>query len=203
MFRRFDASRDCSTSTQVKASVQRSLKSQLLEKHPNITEEMLDELFPKKIPLVQYKVGPHLMLYCRRNEHHGDNDDDDDNDIDRTPTDEPVMFQHRDGPILPTLKLVHQYPTLEFTRVTVDKGAIPFILGGANIMCPGLTNPGSEMPPDGQQQDDHGFDVPGLEKGDGVVVYAEGKEYAIAVGVMTMSSGDVYVFFLFVFRFAL
>jgi malignant T-cell-amplified sequence len=180
MFKKFDSSNDVSTSTQVKSSIQRALKSQILEQHPAITEELLEELLPKKSPLVQYKVGPHLMLYCRRIEHE-----------DRVPTDEPVLFQHRDGPILPTLKLVHQYPTLEFTRVTVDKGAIPFLLGGANIMCPGLTNPGSEMPADGAMQDAHGFDVPGLAKGHGVVVYAEGKEYAIAVGAMTMSSADV------------
>lgn len=173
MFKKFDPSSDVSTSTQVKKSVERTIKSKLLEKHPNITEELLEELLPKKSPLVQYKVGPHLMLYCRRVEHE-----------DRTPTDEPVLFQHRDGPILPTLKLVHQYPTLEFRSATVDKGAIPFILGGANIMCPGLTNPGSEMPQDSD-------DAPGLEKGDGVVIYAEGKEYAIAVAVMTMSSADV------------
>lgn len=220
MFKRFDASKDCSTSTQVKTSVMRSLKSQLLDKHRNITEEMLEELFPKKHPLIQYKVGPHLMLYCRRHEYAevvknkiGDNkdnafdsgdDNDDDDDDDKSPTDEPVMFQHRDGPILPTLKLVHQYPTLNFTSVTVDKGAIPFILGGANIMCPGLTNPGSSMPIDVQQEtddDNNGNDKqtnttikPGLQKGDGVVIFAEGKQYALAVGVMTMSSLEMCVF---------
>ena len=66
------------------------------------------------------------MLYCR----HVDG------------VDEPIFFQHRDGPILPTLKFVHKYPEVKFTSVTVDKGAIPFVLGGANIMCPGLTNVG-------------------------------------------------------------
>jgi malignant T-cell-amplified sequence len=186
MFKRFNASTDCSTSTQVKASVQRAIKSQILEKHTNITEDMLDELFPKKASLVQYKVGSHLMLYCRRHEPNNDNHDsnDDDNDVDRTPSDEPVLFQHRDGPILPTLKFIHQYiPTLQFTYVTVDQGAIPFLLGGANI--------GSYMPPDGIEQDSHGFDIPGLHKGDGVVIFAEGKKYPIAVGVMTMNSNDM------------
>lgn len=57
--------------------------------------------------------------------------------------DVPIFFQHRDGPILPTLKFVHRFPGVEFTRVTVDKGAIPFLLGGANVMCPGLTNEGA------------------------------------------------------------
>ncbi len=71
----------------------------------------------------------------------------------------------------------------------MDKGAIPFILGGANIMCPGLTNPGGKMPED--EEDESGNVVPGLKEGDGVVIYAEGKEYAIAVGVMKMSSAEV------------
>jgi PUA domain protein len=187
MFKKFDPSHDVSTSTPVKSSVQRALKSQIIEKHPAITEDMLNELLPKKSPLVQYKVGPHMMLYCRHITHLAEDGEEEE----RAPTDEPVLFQHRDGPILPCLKLVHQYPTLEFTHVTVDKGAIPFLLGGANIMCPGLTNPGGEMPPDGLEKDEHGFDKPGLEKGAGVVIYAEGKEYAIGVGVMLMSSVEV------------
>lgn len=29
----------------------------------------------------------------------------------------------------------------------VDKGAIRFVLSGANIMCPGLTSPGAKMTP--------------------------------------------------------
>ncbi|KAL3762279.1 hypothetical protein ACHAWU_000926 [Discostella pseudostelligera] len=170
MFKRFDASNDVSTSTQVKASVQRGLKSQITNFHPAITDEILDVVLPKKSPLVQYKIGPHLMLYCRQLEG----------------GDEPVFFQHRDGPILPTLKFVHKYPKLEFTKVTVDKGAIPYLLGGANVMCPGLTNPGGEMPPDDEEE-------VGLEKGDGVVIYAEGKEFPLAVGCMTMSSKDIMI----------
>jgi PUA domain protein len=180
MFRKFDVSQDVSTSTQVKASVQRHIKAKIAEAHPSLDEEMLDELLPKKPPLVQYKVGPHLMLYCRQVEREGS-----------SPANEPLFFQQRDGPILPTLKMVHQYPSLELTSVTVDKGAIPFLLGGAHVMCPGLTNPGGKMPPDGIEQDDQGFDKPGLEKGAGVVIYAEGKEHAIAVGVMTMSSAEM------------
>jgi len=173
MFRKFDPDSDVSTSTQVKASVQRRLKSLLLQQHSNLTEEQVECLVPKKSPLIQYKVGSHLMLYCQRIEHE-----------DKSPTDAPILFQQRDGPLLPTLKLVHQYPTLEFTRVTVDKGAIPFLLGGANVMSPGLTHKASEMPEDTD-------DKPGLTKGDGVIIYAEGKEYALGVGIMTVSSEEV------------
>lgn len=181
MFKTFDPTNDISTSTQVKASVQRGIKSQIKESHPAISDEEIEALLPKKPPLVQYKVGPHMMLYCRRVEQE-----------DASPTDEPVFFQQRDGPILPTLRLVHKYPMLKFTQVTVDKGAIPFIIGGANVMSPGLTKEtGSEMPPDGAEKDGNGFDLPGLSKGDGVIIYAEGKEHALAVGVMTMSSADM------------
>ena len=171
MFKAFEPSTDVSTSTQVKASVQRGIKSQILSSHPAVSEEILNELLPKKPPLVQYKIGSHLMLYCQQQEGGG-------GDI-------PVYFQHRDGPILPTLKYIHKYPLVEYTRVTVDKGAIPFMLGGANIMCPGLTSSGGKMPEDTDE------DTPGLKNGDGVVIYAEGKELPLAVGVMTMSSADV------------
>lgn len=181
MFKRFDASNDVSTSTQVKASVQRGIKSQILAAHPSITDDVLDELLPKKIPLVQYKIGPHLMLYCRMlSSQEGSGGD------------EPVFFQHRDGPILPTLKFVHKYPKLGFTHVKVDKGAIPFLLGGANVMCPGLTNVGGEMPPDDNNEgDDNNDNNPALQKGDGVIIYAEGKVLPIAVGFMLMSSIDI------------
>lgn len=176
MFKRFDPSNDVSTSTQVKASVQRSIKSQISAANPEIKQTQLDALLPKKMPLVQFKVGPHLMIYCR---HPDENDDDSDNDEKSSPDNVPFFFQSRDGPVLPTLKLVHQYPQLKFTSVTVDNGAIPFVLGGANIMCPGLTNKGGVMP------------VEELEKGAGVVIYAEGKEYALAIGTMKMSSLQV------------
>jgi len=182
MFKAFKRD-DISTSTQVKASVQRGIKSQISKANRSMSEEELDVLVPRKNPLVQYKVGPHMMLYCQRIEHEDGS----------SPSDEPVFFQHRDGPILPTLRVVHKYPSIKFTSVQVDKGAIPYLLGGANVMAPGLTKPGqSIMPPDFVEKDEEtGFDKPGLDKGDGVVIYAEGKDHAIAVGVMTMSSADI------------
>mmetsp|Transcript_36005 Transcript_36005/g.41080 ORF Transcript_36005/g.41080 Transcript_36005/m.41080 type:complete len:202 (-) Transcript_36005:59-664(-) len=175
MFRKFNPDHDVSTSTQVKASVQRTLKAKILESNPDMTEEILAELLPKKPPLVQYKVGPHMMLYCRHEESEKEG---------VSGSDFPVFFQQRDGPILPTLKLVHQYPGLVLKHVRVDKGAIPYLLGGANVMSPGLTNTGGYMP------DDH-EGTPGVAKGDGVVIFAEGKKYALAVGVMTKSSIEI------------
>lgn len=38
---------------------------------------------------------------------------------------------------MPTLRLYHKYPVF-LPKQQVDKGAIRFVLSGANIMCPGL-----------------------------------------------------------------
>jgi malignant T-cell-amplified sequence len=32
------------------------------------------------------------------------------------------------------------------SRMQVDKGAIRFVLSGANVMCPGFTSPGGSLP---------------------------------------------------------
>lgn len=77
---------------------------------------------------------------------------------------------------MPTLKLLHKYPF--FVQMQqVDKGAIRFVLSGANIMCPGLTSPGAEMTV--------------AEKGTVVAIMAEGKEHALAIGLTALSSDDI------------
>jgi PUA domain protein len=77
---------------------------------------------------------------------------------------------------IPTLWLLHQYPFI-LPKYQVDKGAIKFVLSGANIMCPGLTSPGAKM---------EDVDVGAL-----VAIHAEGKEHAIAIGITTMSTKDI------------
>ena len=59
----------------------------------------------------------------------------------------------------------------------VDKGAIRFILSGANIMCPGLTSPGAKM-----------SDV---DAGTVVAIMAEGKQHALCVGITSLSSENI------------
>lgn len=71
-------------------------------------------------------------------------------------------------------------------KIQVDKGAIKFVLQGANIMCPGLTSPGAKL-------DD------GLSVGTVVAIMAEGKEHAIGVGIMKMSGADMYSFIIYTF----
>jgi len=60
-----------------------------------------------------------------------------------------------------------------------DKGAIRFVLGGANIMCPGFTSKGGSVPD-------------GLAAETPVAIYAEGKQHAMAVGITKMSRDEMF-----------
>ena len=44
-----------------------------------------------------------------------------------------------DNEWIPTLKLILENPTL-LKRITVDKGAVKFVINGADIMRPGIIN---------------------------------------------------------------
>ncbi|KAI3414226.1 hypothetical protein GPALN_011684 [Globodera pallida] len=77
----------------------------------------------------------------------------------------------------PTLRLLHKYPFM-LPNQQVDKGAIKFVLNGSHIMCPGLTSAGARL-------------VDACEEGTLVAVMAEGKQHAMAIGQMKLSSADV------------
>ncbi|SCZ89051.1 BZ3500_MvSof-1268-A1-R1_Chr1-1g00921 [Microbotryum saponariae] len=93
---------------------------------------------------------------------------------------EPLFFQHFDGPYYPTLKVLHKYPEM-LPKVGVDRGAIKFVLSGANIMCPGLTSPTAFLPPSEAN----------IPVGHPVAVHAYGKEEALAIGSTAMSTDDI------------
>lgn len=88
-----------------------------------------------------------------------------------------LFFRHREGAWMPTLRLFHKFPFF-LPMLQVDKGAIRFVLSGANIMCPGLTSPGAIIP------------AP-LEKGTIVAIMAEGKQTALSIGITTLSTDDM------------
>lgn len=89
----------------------------------------------------------------------------------------PLYFRHRDDAFFPLLKLLQQYPIM-MPRIQVDKGAIRFVLSGANIMCRGITSPGGRCDVD-------------LPEGAPVAIFAEGKVHPLAVGVLKMSTADI------------
>ncbi|ORY89147.1 PUA-like domain-containing protein [Leucosporidium creatinivorum] len=121
---------------------------------------VLDTIWPKKEGLTLVKCKDALTILAL----HG----------------EPLFFQHFEGPYYPTLKILHKYPAL-LPRVGVDRGAIKFVLAGANIMCPGLTSPTAYLPPTSAN----------IPSGTPVAVYAYGKEEALAIGLTAMSTDDI------------
>ena len=78
-------------------------------------------------------------------------------------------------------------------RMQIDKGGIRFIMNGADVMCPGLTSAGGQMC-DAKPGDVvvRGFAPSGssslahLRRPQGI--FAEGKECAMAVGIMKMTT---------------
>ncbi|PPD97362.1 hypothetical protein GOBAR_DD05575 [Gossypium barbadense] len=155
MFKKF-SSEDVSSQNQVKASVQRKIRQSIAEEYPRL-EPVLDDLLPKKAPLIVVKCQNHLNLVLV-------------NSV-------PLFFNIRDGPYMPTLRLLHQYPNI-MKKFQVDRGAIKFVLAGANIMCPGLTSPGGAL-------DDE------VEAETPVAIMAEGKQHALAIGFTKMSAKDI------------
>ncbi|KAH7969629.1 hypothetical protein HPB52_020521 [Rhipicephalus sanguineus] len=152
----FDEKEHVSGITQLKSSVQKAIKGKILEQFP-LSEDYINQILPKKDLLRIVKCHDHVEILING-------------------AGELLFFRQREGPYFPTLRLLHKYPFL-CPWLQVDKGAIRFVLSGANIMCPGLTSPGAKM-----------TRVP---KGTVVAIMAEGKEHSLAVGFTTMSTDDI------------
>lgn len=140
----------------MKSSVQKNIRSKLLDQFPYI-EKYIDVILPKKDAFKIIRCHDHIEILVN-----GIGDQ--------------LFFRQREGPWMPTLRLFHKFPFF-LPMLQVDKGAIRFVLSGANIMCPGLTSPGACMTP--------------VDKGSVVAILAEGKQNALAVGITSMSTGDM------------
>ncbi|OAA65671.1 pua RNA-binding domain protein [Niveomyces insectorum RCEF 264] len=162
----------------LKSSVQRSLRQSLLSTYPLLTP-YADEVLPKKASLQSIKLPDRAVLYVLEHE--------------------PLFFESGkpgDVPLLPHLRLVHRFPQA-FPSIRIDRGAIRYVLGGATLMAPGLTSAGGRLPappPGGsatEQADEEGHWSRELEKGEPVVITAEGKEEACAVGLLVAGTKEV------------
>ena len=111
MFKKFDPAEAVSSRSQVKSSVVRGIRAALVEQYPLI-EDVIDEILPKK-DISMAKCQNHVNILCAAQE--------------------PLFFQQRDGPWYPTLRVLHQYPFI-MPKMQVDRGAIKFVLKGANIL---------------------------------------------------------------------
>ncbi|KAK3292101.1 putative PUA RNA binding domain protein [Chaetomium fimeti] len=175
----------------LKSSIQRSIRQSILTTYPLLTPH-IDEVLPKKHSLEQIKLPDRAALFV----------------IDG----HPIVYQQDNNAnrvLLPHLRLVHRFPQC-FPTVRIDRGAIRFVLSGATLMAPGLTSKGGRLPiPEGgdgdgdEEEGEEGVKVPNegpdedghwsreLEKGEPVVIMAEGKEEAAAVGILVMGTKDI------------
>eukprot|EP00002_Diphylleia_rotans_P022609 TRINITY_DN4429_c0_g1_i1.p1 TRINITY_DN4429_c0_g1~~TRINITY_DN4429_c0_g1_i1.p1 ORF type:complete len:182 (-),score=42.83 TRINITY_DN4429_c0_g1_i1:121-666(-) len=155
MFRKYSPAESISSQTLIKTSVQRGIRQSILDQYPAL-EPHIEDLMPKKLPLHLVKCQNHLNLVVVNQEI--------------------LFFNERDGPYMPTLRLLHKYPDI-LPHMRVDRGAIKFVMSGANVMCPGLTHPNASM-----------ATVPESAI---VAVMAEGKQHAMAIGITTMSTEKI------------
>ncbi|KAL9658362.1 hypothetical protein ABK040_015682 [Willaertia magna] len=142
--------------TKLKTSVERAIRKQIKEQYPMI-ESALEDILPKKTPLLLVKCHNQINLVVVNNE--------------------PKFFNIHDGPYYPHLKVLHQYPQM-LPKFQVDRGAVKFVLSGANIMCRGLTSPGAQL------------DL-NVGKDQIVAVMVEGKEHALALGYTKMTAKEI------------
>ena len=105
MFSNFKSKADIRSTTPVKSSAQRNIKTKVVELYPGLAP-FVDEIIPKKSQLTLSKCEDRVSLYSV------------DNKV--------VFFQHFDDDLIPSLRLVHLYPEA-FTKVGVDRGAIKFV----------------------------------------------------------------------------
>lgn len=124
MFKRFTLDESVSGQSQIKSSLQRSIRAKILEQIPAI-EPYLEDVLPKKDKMVLAKVAGHVNVVC-------------------SPSSEPLFFNVRDGPYCPTLRLLARYPLL-LPRMCVDDGAIRHVMQGADVMVPGLKSTRAAM----------------------------------------------------------
>ncbi|CAH8556383.1 unnamed protein product [Schistosoma mattheei] len=156
MFKKFDEKEDISCTNNAKNSIVKSLRTRLTEGY-GIDSKMVDQILPKKDVVKHIKCHEHVDLYS-----------DSDGEV--------MFFRQREGPFIPSLRLLHKYPFI-LPHLQVDRGAIKHVLNGSNIMCRGLTSPGARM-----------TEVP---KESVVAVMAEGKKNALAVGITMLSTDEI------------
>lgn len=202
---RFNPKEDISNQNVLRSSVQRGIRTAILTQYPVLAADdglLMEAIWPKKGDgeLVKWSVfisgvagieclmsdlssRDHISIYALEGE--------------------PLFFQQKNGLFFPTLRLLHKClsfaeprlgdpPSLTdspspltdpqlLPQVQVDRGAIRFLLAGANMMCPGFTSAGGRLPPPDEA----------IPAGTPVAIYCEGKEEPAAIGLTKLSTEEI------------
>ncbi len=156
MFKKF-GKEDIHSRTALKSSLTRQLRTKVADEFPALAP-YVEEILPKKQQVTIFKCENRVTLYLLASEL--------------------LFFQRYDENLFPSLRLALKYPEC-LTKVQVDRGAIKFLLSGANCMSPGLTSAGAWLPEQ---------NVP---KGAVVLIHAQGKDDACSIGKLEMSTDDI------------
>ncbi len=84
---------------------------------------------------------------------------------------EPYLFYYEDK-LIPTLKLLQTKDLLK--KITVDMGAIKFVVNGADVMRPGITK----------------ID-PSIEKNEAIVIVDENNQKPLAIGIALLNAEEM------------
>ncbi|CAJ0942306.1 unnamed protein product [Ranitomeya imitator] len=161
--KRFDEKENVSNCIQLKTSVIKGIKNQLNDQFPGI-DQWLNQIMPKKDPVKIVRCHEHIeiltvngeLLFFRQREgpfyptlrllhkylhlelvtQHRTTDQS-----------KAVLTRGSAGPELLRKTVKTSEDPFILPHQQVDKGAIKFVLSGANIMCPGLTSPGAKLYP--------------------------------------------------------
>ncbi|GAM24121.1 hypothetical protein SAMD00019534_072960 [Acytostelium subglobosum LB1] len=87
MFKKLALKSNSSSNAQIKSSHQRNIKASILSSYPSL-KEVEEDIFPKKVPIVQVKCQNHINLVLINNE--------------------VIFFNEREGPYYPTLRFLHK-----------------------------------------------------------------------------------------------
>lgn len=99
------------------------LKENAIKCMPPI-KSIIDDLFPKKVPVIVYSLENHVKLYAVN--------------------DKPVFVELGTGEIFPMLKTAIAYPGL-LPTIYVDEGAVRAVLRNADLMAPGIKGISQEL----------------------------------------------------------
>ncbi|XP_012277530.1 eukaryotic translation initiation factor 2D [Orussus abietinus] len=156
------------SNSQLKGSERKKLYEELGKAFPNLTEEDIQNILPKKEALNVIKIVTHngqlCRLYC----------------IARVP-----MFFQLDSSVpgfFPTVYTLWHHPNLLYSYTT-HSSVIPKLAAGADLMLPGVVLNG---PPTL-------YSYGKIARGAPVSVNTEDNKASIAVGVTTLTSEDMYM----------
>uniref|UniRef100_A0A6P7G8M2 Eukaryotic translation initiation factor 2D n=1 Tax=Diabrotica virgifera virgifera TaxID=50390 RepID=A0A6P7G8M2_DIAVI len=150
------------SNTQTKRSERNNFRDSILKAFPNLTENDINELLPKKEPLNILKVVTHnqtiLNVYTIQKR--------------------PIVFEYEDK-LFPTIFMLWKFPNIIYA-FTTHQQVMSFITSGADLMLAGVVtpHPSTNLPKYGN-----------VLENEVVYVNLSNNRAAVAVGVASQSSG--------------